>query len=33
MIDRILPEPDRFATCPLDGKILEYSGPAPASLG
>ncbi len=24
MADRILPEPDAFATCPQDGKILEY---------
>jgi hypothetical protein len=24
MIERVLPEPDRFATCPLDGKVLDY---------
>jgi Protein of unknown function (DUF2711) len=24
MTERILPAPDAFATCPLDGKILEY---------
>jgi len=24
MAERILPTPDAFATCPLDGKILEY---------
>ena len=24
MADRVLPEPDRFATCPQEGRILEY---------
>ena len=26
MAERVLPAPDVFATCPLDGKILEYYG-------
>lgn len=24
MTDRIMPEPDRYASCPSDGKILQY---------
>jgi len=24
VIERVLPEPDRFVTCPLDSKVLEY---------